>query len=192
MIEEVLTFWFGNVEEAENFPIVCVDRWFKKTEAIDAEVSKKFGALLEQDLTAWDQEPRGRLAHIIVLDQFSRHIHRGKAEAFKYDMQALPLVMEGIAEGMDLKLRLIERVFFYMPLQHIEDLKIQELSIKSFHSLYEAAPEKLKPMYHEFLKFAIAHHDAIKEFGRFPHRNALLGRSSSKGELAHLKKKGGF
>jgi uncharacterized protein (DUF924 family) len=192
MIEEILEFWFGNVEKPEDFPADRLDLWFKKDESVDSKIKQQFGHLLEEDLKEWDKEAKGRLAHLIVLDQFSRHIYRGKPESFRYDSQSLALVIEGLGKGMDQELLPIERAFFYMPLQHIEDPKVQGLSVKCYERLFVDAPEGVKQMYHEFYKYALRHQEPIATFGRFPHRNAILGRISSKGEEAYLKKEGSF
>ena len=192
MIEQILEFWFGKVEKPEDFPADRLDLWFKKDESVDAKIKQQFGHLLEEDIKEWDKEANVRLAHLLVLDQFSRHIYRGKPESFRYDSQSLALVIEGLGKGMDQELLPIERALFYMPLQHIEDPKVQGLSVKCYERLFVDAPEGFKQMYHEFYKYALRHQEPITTFGRFPHRNAILGRISSKGEEAYLKKEGSF
>ncbi|QVL55187.1 MAG: DUF924 domain-containing protein [Simkaniaceae bacterium] len=192
MIEEILEFWFGKIENPEDFPVDRLDLWFKKDEAVDTKIKQTFGHLLEEDLKEWDKEVKGRLAHLLILDQFSRHIHRGKPESFHYDPQSLALVIEGLGKGMDQELLPVERAFFYMPLQHIEDPKVQDLSVKCYKRLFVDAPESVKSMYHEFYKYALRHQEPIATFGRFPHRNSILGRTSSTEEEAYLKKEGSF
>lgn len=192
MIEEILTYWFGKVEKPEDFPAEKINLWFKKDDKIDQEIKEKFGHLFEEDLSEWDKESRGRLAHLLVLDQFSRHIYRDTPESFQYDQESLKLVIEGITQKMDQTLHPIMRAFFYMPLQHIEDLKIQDLSVQCYEHLQTIVPEAVKPMYHEFYKYAVRHRKPIARFGRFPHRNKILGRSPTPDEAVYLEETGGF
>lgn len=188
--KDILHYWFGKITKADDFPTDHLDLWFKKDEKVDKEIDEKFGHLLSEDLSKWNTEPRSRLAHLIVLDQFPRHIYRNTSDAFKYDEKALPIATDGIQQGFDKELFPIERAFFYMPLQHSEELKIQDLAIKCYRILHDEVSDHVKPMYGEFLKYAVRHRDVIVEFGRFPHRNPILNRPSTPEEEAYLKEEG--
>ena len=187
---DVLNFWFGPLTKATDFPKERFKLWFVKDPAVDQEIAEKFGDLLEKNLSDWAAKPRGRLAQILVFDQFPRHIYRDSPQAFAWDAQAMQLTLEGIKAGIDKKLFPVERGFFYMPLQHIEDLKIQEASIEAYSQLVEEAPDAVKPFCAEFLKYARLHQEVIVRFGRYPHRNKILGRPSIPEEEEFLKQPG--
>ncbi len=188
--EEVLAFWFA---DAASDPQALARRnrvWFKGHASFDRECSERFAATLaaaaEGALDHWKDSPRGRMALIVLLDQLSRNIHRGTRAAYLQDDRALALCMEGIAHGHDRQLSLIERTFFYLPLEHAEDRDIQALSVRHFESLAEEAPEDLRRQMTENLEYARQHRDIIDRFGRFPHRNAVLGRDTTPEEEAYL------
>ena len=177
--QEVLDFWFGDGEIRFKF-------WFSAE--TDILIKKKFTAVLEEaaagKLDTWKDSALGRLALIILFDQFTRNIFRAKKEAFAYDGKARELCKEGIELRQDKKLNYIQRSFFYMPLQHSEDVKDQELSIEVCKELLEEFPEK----YVEgVLKCAFEHKAIIDRFGRFPHRNTVLDRQSTAEEELYLK-----
>ena len=175
MFETVLTFWFN-----ETSPL----QWWKVDAAFDKAVRERFGALHRAarlgELWEWRQQPRGRLAEIIVLDQFPRNMYRGTPQAFAGDAMALALAQEAIAGGHDRTLAAKERAFLYMPYQHSESRVIQAESIRLFEALGEA----------EQLDFARRHKAIIDRFGHFPHRNAILGRQSTAEEVEFLKQPG--
>ncbi len=131
--------------------------------------------------------PRGRLALIILLDQFPRYINKRTPDAFVNDDDAQRLCIEGLREKMDQSLTLIERVFFYMPLVHAENSEEQEKSIRLYQDLVSLSMSETTQIYQLFLAYAYAHFRVIKEFGRFPQRNQILGRSSTEAEIAFLK-----
>lgn len=180
----------GEAMENEYRPVI--DFWFRELTPkqwfadggpeLDARVRARFGALVEAARRGafdhWATAPRGRLALILVLDQFPRHVFRGTSDAFASDATAQALAREGIAAGMDEDLTLAERQFFYMPLMHAEDREVQALSVARFTALRDAAQAALG--------FALDHRDVVERFGRFPHRNAMLGRASSTEEQAFL------
>jgi len=176
--EEVLTYWFEGGPDR-------TARWFGAGPATDAEVRRRFGDTLERaargELDEWAATPRGRLALVVVLDQFSRNVHRGTARSFAQDSRALALCLEGLGRGEDRALAPVERAFFYMPLQHAEDAGVQERSVACFERLAAEAPDVAG-----FLDYARQHRDAIARFGRFPHRNATLSRRSTPEEDAFL------
>jgi len=176
--------------DSEYLPIV--DFWFRELTprqwftdggpALDAVVRERFGKLVEDArrgaLDHWARTPRGRLALIIVLDQFPRHVFRGKREAYSSDPEAQRLVLEGIDAKADTELTVAERQFFYLPLMHAEDPNLQALSVERFTALRD----ELEAV----LGFAVGHRDVVARFGRFPHRNEILGRASTAEEAAFL------
>ena len=170
---EVLDFWFRELGPPD---------WFGAGERLDPVVRSRFGALHEQAiggvLDDWAQTPLGRLALILVLDQFSRHIHRGTAQAFAADAKAQQLTLAGLAAREDEQLAFGQRHFFYMPLMHAESAELQQLCLDRFAAL-NAFAENL-------LHFAQGHSEEIARFGRFPLRNAALGRASSAEEAVFL------
>lgn len=175
--EDVLSFWF---EEAGQ------DRWFNGGEAFDAEIHARFGPLHERVAAefpdAWLDSRQGVLAGIIVLDQFSRNLHRGNARAFASDTDALNLTNLAIERGWEGDYGDYERAFLYMPFMHAEDMRAQDRSVELYKAL--GLPEQLK--------FAHLHRDVIARFGRYPARNAALGRDTTPAEQAYLDAGGGF
>ena len=161
----------------------------------DAEIRIRFGGLLDRatrgKLDAWAASPRRLLSLIVLLDQFPRHIHRGTARAYAYDAQALALALSGIQSGADAALEAVERMFFYMPLQHAESREVQDESVAAFRRLVAEAPEAVRSMLATSLEYAESHRQVIERFGRFPHRNRTLGRESSPEELAWLQQNAG-
>lgn len=193
-IDSVLRFWFGNAERDADVFREAAGRWFKKDEAFDAEIRRQFGDLHAKaaagKLGEWAESPRGRLALIIVLDQFSRNLYRNDPRAFSCDDRALGLAREGIEAGDDTQLRVVERSFFYMPFMHSENLQDQERCIELFENLLSEAPEDCRASIQNNVKYARAHRDIVARFGRFPHRNAALGRQSTAEETEFLQQPG--
>jgi uncharacterized protein (DUF924 family) len=189
--DALLRFWFG---EPGAPPLAHAGRWFKPDPAFDAQARQLFGSDLEAasrgELDPWRDSARGCLAFIVLTDQLSRNIHRGAAQAFATDGIALAASEGGQVRGLDAQLTPVERWFFYLPLMHAEDLVLQRRSVALFESLGEGAPEPLLGALRGAHKFAIAHLRIIERFGRFPHRNALLGRPSTPEELAFLTEPG--
>lgn len=188
--EELLDFWFA---DAATDPDAVRRRnrvWFKRDPAFDRQCIERFAQTLQAaangSLDHWNDTPRGRLAFIILLDQLSRNIHRGDAAAFRQDARALAACLEGIALGDDRALSPIERSFFYLPMEHAEDRSIQEKSVKHFEALAEEAPEGLREQLEANAGYARQHRDIVDRFGRFPHRNEVLGRASSTEEESYL------
>ena len=171
---EVLDFWFRELTP---------DNWFAAGQKLDPVVRSRFGHLHDEAaaglLHDWKATPLGRLALILVLDQFSRHIYRGTARAFAQDRQAQKLTLEGIATGADETLSFAHRHFFYMPLMHAEDPVLQEKSVERFTALRQFADD--------LLAFAQTHSDEISRFGRFPYRNDALSREPTGEEWEFLK-----
>jgi len=188
-IEEVLQYWFGDLDNGFASP----DRnrlWWGGDAESDRAVEALFGRQVRQALDGgldhWAEHPRGRLALIILLDQFTRMIFRGEAEAFSGDSKALTLCEAGLALQHDQVLELSERTFFYMPLEHAESLEVQDRSIECFSALLAEVPLEQRHHLETSLDFAHQHRDLIVRFGRFPHRNRALNRSSTPEELALL------
>ena len=191
---EVLSYWFPEEDifdaDQETFRRQ-MQWWFAGGPEVDREISERFGEVLERarrgELDHWAQTPRGRLALIVVLDQFSRNVYRGSPLSYAQDEKALRLAVEGIDAGMDRELSPMERIFFWMPLGHSEDLAIQERVVR--HQKEEAAdaPPHLRAMAEFGISQARAARDVIARFGRHPHRNEILGRTSTPEELEYLR-----
>jgi uncharacterized protein (DUF924 family) len=173
-----------------------VDLWFASDPQVrtqqDDLIRHEFGDLVERagrgELNGWADSPRRRLSLIILLDQFPRQIFRGSPHAFEYDPQALTLCLSGIQSAADGALNIIERIFFYMPLQHAEALEVQDESVAAYKRLVADSPVELRATFEESLQSAQEHREIIRQFGRFPHRNPLLGRTTTLEEAAFLKK----
>ena len=173
--EAPLNFWFRELEPAQ---------WFRKDAALDARIRERFGethrAAAAGELWQWRGSPAGRLAEILVLDQFSRHLFRDGPEAFAQDAAALVLAQEAVAQGADQALAVNQRVFLYMPYMHSESLRIHDEALRLFD----------QPGMEENLRFEHRHRDILLRFGRYPHRNAILGRDSTPEERAFLAQPG--
>ena len=188
-IEVVLQFWFGELNRG--FPVTERKQlWWFGDDAMDRLIEEQFGHQVRQalwgQLDDWSGQPRGRLALIILLDQFTRSIYRGAADAFAGDLRAEQLCRKGIEKGHDLALEESERLFFYMPLEHAEDLSAQNLCVAQLEGMLCATPRDLRHHIDNALDFAHEHRDLIVRFGRFPHRNKILNRESTPEELAYL------
>lgn len=188
-VEQVLLFWFGELD-ADG----CVDPakkalWFDGKRAdplIKAQFSEAVMAAVSGELDSWASSPSGRLALIIVLDQFTRNLYRGQAEAFSGDARARRLVCDGLALGDDRALPIVMRGFFYLPLEHAENLADQEQCISLMTAMLEDAPPPLVEHCQGTLHWARDHRDIIARFGRFPHRNETLGRTATPQEIQWL------
>ena len=194
-IQDLLDFWFdvdpSNAESLEQ----QYRRWFASTPEEDHALEQRFGSLARAaaagELDPCSGSPQGRLALILLLDQFPRNLWRGQAEAFAHDEKALALCLGGIDEGMPGKLSAIERVFFLLPLQHAESMAAQDLSIHMYRELCnEPAPEPLADALGNVADYAVAHQRIVQRFGRFPHRNEALDRESTEEELEYLQSGG--
>lgn len=189
-IEAVFTFWFGELDEHGYAAEERNKLWFQGGSATDTAIRTQFGTVHEQalrgELDYWAEQPRGRLALIIVLDQFSRNIFRGSGAAFSGDAKALELCQEGLRLQHDQPLAPSERVFFYLPLEHSEDLVDQKRCVDLYTQLRDAAPPAYRKRAQANLDYAIKHLEIIEQFGRFPHRNKALGRTSTDQEKRYL------
>ena len=189
-IDAILTFWFQNQTLTAPQIDSRMEIWFSDDPVFDHEIEKAFTSDVEMAsdgiLDHWAHKPRGLLALILLLDQFRRNIHRGTADAFSKDKAALKLCVEGAMAKRDQELSPIERVFFYMPLQHSESLKVQNKAVKIYERLAEAVVPTHKETFATVAQFAELHRDIIELFGRFPHRNKVLNRENTPQEDEYL------
>ncbi len=170
----VIAFWFEELEPKERF---------KKSEELDLKIKQRFldthNAVVAGETDAWRENALGRLAEVIVLDQFSRNMFRDSPAAFAFDSLALALAQEAIRSTVDTQLPEEQRTFLYMPFMHSESLKIHEQALELFADL-------------DNYNYEVAHWEIIKQFGRYPHRNTILGRESTQAEIDWLATNSGF
>lgn len=175
MYQEVIAFWFEEIEPVS---------WWKKDDAFDAQLIERFSEIHTRasrcELFEWRRQPEGRLAEIIVLDQFSRNMFRDTAGAFATDAMSLTLSQEAISCGADQALTPVQRSFLYMPFMHSESLQIHEVAVELFR----------KNGIQSNLDFELRHKKIIEKFGRYPHRNEVLGRQSTAEEIEFLTRPG--
>jgi uncharacterized protein (DUF924 family)/2-polyprenyl-3-methyl-5-hydroxy-6-metoxy-1,4-benzoquinol methylase len=191
---DVLEFWFGKLDGQGRADMQHAGRWFQVLGTFDDEVRARFAdvhrAVAAGECDAWLDSSRGRLAFVVVLDQLSRNLFRGSARMFEFDRRALDVALDGIRGGMDKTLAHDERSFFYMPLMHSEDRAAQDESVARFTALRDEAAPELREQAARTVLFAERHRDVVKRFGRFPHRNAVVGRESTPEEVEFLKQPG--
>lgn len=193
-VNAILEYWFGDIATNPATLQQKSQLWWQKNPDVDAHLAKHHrddvlrAAAGEYD--DWLATPEGWLALIILLDQFSRNIFRNTPQAFAQDEKALQLALNGIELGWDESLDYFQRVFCYLPLEHAEDLDIQQQCVGLFERLSAEVPDDLMETFKGFLKYAYAHEEAIDEFGRFPHRNVILERISTPEEIAYLNEPG--
>jgi uncharacterized protein (DUF924 family) len=192
--ERVLRFWFGTTDEDGMSADEVAGRWFGKAAAFDEAIVEQFGeehaAVMRGERDGWLASARGRLAYLIVLDQMSRNMFRDTPGMFASDELALAAAMEGIDRGMDRTLSGDLRAFYYLPLMHSERLEVQQRCVELFRSFTEESEGRARERMANSLKYAIAHRDIVAKWGRFPHRNAILGRESTAEEKAFLEQPG--
>ena len=202
MVKKVLTdiyaYWFGETEpKSPEEAKVRMDKWFGGKPETDAEIRDKFGKYLPAaKTTEWDLanlDHREQVGLIILLDQFPRNIHRTDGEAFAYDAKALQIVKELTANGTDSRrFSPVEKIFVHLPFMHSEDVANQDIAVMLYAIEAAYAPPQAIDGARGGLDFATKHRDIIRKFGRFPHRNAMLGRESTPEELEFLKGGRGF
>lgn len=190
---EVRQFWFGRLPLKPAGVGARLALWFGSgadEQLADELVRSRFASLIERaaagELAAWADSPRRRLSLILLLDQFPRHLHRGTGRAFATDREALQLTLSGMQSAADAALSPVERIFFYMPLQHAELRDAQEESVAAYRRLLNEAPAELRAMFTSALESAEEHRSIVARFGRFPHRNRLLGRANTADEEDYL------
>lgn len=188
--ESLLDWWFGPSNSAAQAAAARNGLWFGKRDEQDVEARERFGTLVEQALAGglqeWSADPRGWLAKVLLLDQLPRMIYRDTPLAFAGDALAQPLVEEGVTLGWDRQLPAIQRVFIYLVFEHAESIPQQLRAMQLFGELNEAAADAEREVFAGFLDYAERHLRIIERFGRFPHRNETLGRSSTDAELRFL------
>ena len=194
---DVRRFWFGRLPLKADGVSERLALWYGSGAAeqrADELLLTRFGELIERAaagrLAAWADSPRRRLSLILLLDQFPRHVHRGTERAFATDREALALTLSGMQSAADAALTPVERIFFYMPLQHAELRDAQEESLAAYRRLLNEAPEELKAMFASALESAELHRSIVLRFGRFPPRNRVLGRANTAEEEAYLRQGG--
>jgi len=189
-IRRILDFWFSAAELDAPQIDSRMERWFSTDPAVDQRMREEFSDLVEDALHGrldhWAATTEGRLALILLLDQFCRNIHRGTARAFAGDKRALKLCVEGAMTNDYGTLSPIQRVFFFMPLQHAESTGVQDKSVRIYNALAHGVSDTLRETFLTFAQFAELHRDIVEQFGRFPHRNRYLGRSNTPEEEAYL------
>lgn len=190
----ILDFWF---EGALDIPLqtqALTQRWFGVSPEADQNIAERFGetltAIAQQEREEWLQHPKSALAYIIVLDQFSRNIHRGSGQAFAYDTQAHAAATQLMRHNGHLALAPIQRVFVYLPFEHSENLADQQHAVTLFKALVAAAPHQQKELFESYYAYAVAHAAVIERFGRFPHRNTRLNRETTPEEAKFLQEPG--
>jgi uncharacterized protein (DUF924 family) len=198
---DVLEFWFGNRPYAPEAVLRRMRLWFGDAAApelrpqADETLRQRFGVLAGAAarglFDSWESSPRRRLALILLLDQFPRHIHRGEPRAYQQDRRALALTVGGMQLGADAALDPVERIFFYMPMAHAESRDLQEESVSAFRRLAAEGPAELSALFAAALTRAEQLRAIIERFGRFPHRNAALARTTLPEETAWLTAGGG-
>lgn len=187
--QPLLDWWFGSAETPDEIAAEKNKLWFGKHH--DRQARERFGDQVDQalagGLTDWAQHPEGWLALVILLDQFPRMIFRDTPKAFSGDLRAQALVAQGLAAGFDRQLKPIQRVFIYLVLEHCENLAVQNEAVSRFIDLVREQPEADRAVFESNLDYAERHQKIIARFGRFPHRNGVLGRESTAEEVEFLK-----
>lgn len=192
----LLRFWFGEAPDRDPAATAASRQalWWGGDAGTDRDLDRQFGALrrraLRGELDAWMGFPRERLAFILLIDQCSRSVARGTAQAFEHDALARRACVDGLARGDDRPLAWLERVFFYLPLEHAESREDQARSVALYEALAADVPEAQRPLFETYVDYARRHREVIERFGRFPHRNAILGRASTDAEKAFLREPG--
>lgn len=189
-IDRVLQFWLEPKPQTPEAIAAKGALWFGGTVEQDRQIRVQFGHLVEQarngELTEWTDRPRGRLALIILIDQFSRNVYRGNPQAFSADARALQLAIEGYDAGAFTQFDSLEQIFAYLPFSHAEDLAMQKRAVELAQRAALSAPEMWRDMLFSAVDYARKHLDVIARFGRFPHRNIVLGRVNTAEESAYL------
>jgi uncharacterized protein (DUF924 family) len=190
---EILDFWFGDTRIRHDDVDALAARtkmWFFKDLALDETIRARFGddheAAARGERETWTETPPGKLALVVLLDQFPRNLYRDSGRAFATDRAAFAIADEGIARGVDRELAPAERIVFYLPFMHSEDRALQARNLALFTTLRDEGPPALRPQLELALSAAVKHKEVVDRFGRFPHRNAVLGRAPTAEEEAFL------
>lgn len=192
--QPLLQWWFGTADDPNEVAAQQGGLWFGKRDSQDREARERFALLVDQalagGLTEWAQRPEGWLALVLLLDQLPRMIYRDTPTAFSGDRRAQQLVAQGVAADFDRQLRPIQRVFIYLVFEHCEHLAVQNEAISRFAHLLDEQPQAQRGVFADNLDYAERHQQIIARFGRFPHRNEILGRESTPEEVAFLRQPG--
>ncbi|MEM1390228.1 MAG: DUF924 family protein [Pseudomonadota bacterium] len=193
--QSVLDYWIGEASHDAAIADVKMKLWFEKSAQTHADIANRFLHLMDPLANGlareWAQSgPKERLAAIIALDQFSRNLFRDTEKAFANDPLALALTKDALAQAEDKTLSEVERIFLYLPLEHSEDMADQDASIQNYQDLLEDARPDFKALCENTLDYAHRHRDVIKQYGRFPHRNKILGRENTDAEAEYLSRPG--
>lgn len=193
-LQKVLDYWFGSSEDDVQVSAEKGALWFGKSTETDREIEQQFGTLVREASDGhWNERvesSQDRLAVILLLDQFTRNIYRGKPECFASDSLALQLALDGLSNGDDQQLRPVERVFLFLPLEHSEELAMQNRSVELFAQLLETVPEEWRNIFAGYHDYAVRHREIIERYGRFPHRNEIMSRTSTPEEIEFLQQPG--
>ena len=188
--EELVELWFADATESGAALDAQCRMWFDGSSGVDAWLRQRFGHLLERadrgELRAWTERPRSCLALVIALDQLPRHLFRGMPRAFAYDAMALEVARSALERRFDRSLHPVQAAFLYLPLEHAEDPAMQDRSVQLFRSLVARGEPEIRPTLELFASYAERHRAVIQRFGRFPHRNRLLGRRPTGAEERYL------
>ncbi|WP_300645400.1 DUF924 family protein [Nocardioides sp.] len=188
--ESLLDVWFADAGKGAEAIAARSRLWFSRDEAFDALLRERFHALPDRardgELAAWRVAPRSALALVIALDQLPRNLFRDSARAFAYDDAALEVALDALERGFDARLHSVEATFLYLPLEHAEDRALQARCVALFRALRDRAAPEVAEHFDRFLSFAERHHAVVERFGRFPHRNRVLGRRSTPEEERYL------
>ena len=192
--QPLLDWWFGSAATAAEVAAARSGLWFGKRDSQDFDARERFAGLVEQalagELQAWQVDAQAWLATILLLDQLPRMLFRDSPRAFAGDPLARQLVQTGVARGWDRQLPPIRRGFVYLVLEHAEDLELQNQALRHFSELHASATASEQALFAGYLDYAERHQRVIARFGRFPHRNSVLGRASSAQELQFLQEPG--
>ena len=191
LLHDIHYFWFGNMANKTDAPTEeQLKFWFGFSQDVDKEITEKYSDLLEAalrgDLDEWRDSPQGSLVLIIILDQFSRQIHRKTERAFAYDSKAFEIAHATVAAGYDRDMHFCEKIFCYLPYEHREDEQVQNKSVSLYRGLLDKSSREQYEVANLSLKMARDHLTIISRFGRFPHRNEVLGRRSTEEETKYL------
>lgn len=190
---EILEFWFGDTMDDPDWS-AHNKRWYSGGDRFDQAIRQRFGSqvdvALEHGLLHWERAAEPAMALILLLDQFTRNIFRGEARAFSGDERARRVLKHGLEHGFDQSLSYMQRSFFYMPLEHSENLADQNHCVELFERLLDEVPGTFKANIQSSLDFAVRHREIVSRFGRFPHRNQVMGRQTTEEEEQYLKEGG--
>ena len=194
LASDIVAFWLGPSVDGPEAALARLDWWYRGGEAVDEEIRTHFGELLPRacagDFNEWDSTATGSLALVILLDQFTRNLYRNTPDAYIGDLAAFRIVEKTIDRKLDHELHPVERIWLYHPFHHAEDIQQQARGLTLLHELEHAADEVWRPYIRRAIEGWCRHHDIVARFGRFPHRNEVLGRSTTPRELEFLSEDG--